>query len=84
MLSNMKAALAARRMHQVELAEAVGVGRSALSAFIYGRAELSPQVRARIAEVLEADPDWLFSNTTHIPRPKKQPVSAGSELPALA
>lgn len=70
MLSNMKAALAARRMHQVELAEAVGIGRSVLSAFIYGRAELSPQLRARIAEILQADPEWLFSSATHIPAPK--------------
>jgi transcriptional regulator with XRE-family HTH domain len=72
MLSNMKAALAARRMHQVELAEAVGIGRSVLSAFIYGRAQLSPQLRARIAEVLKADPEWLFSSATHIPEPKIQ------------
>lgn len=84
MLSNMKAALAARRMHQIELAEAVGIGRSALSAFIYGRTQLPPQLRARIAEILRADPEWLFSNTTYIPAPKTQSTPEAKELSAFA
>ena len=67
MLSNLKTALAARRMHQVDLAQAIGVAPSTLSEFIHGRTELAPRLRERIAEVLRADPAWLFSRVTHIP-----------------
>jgi len=70
MLSNLRTALAARRMRQAELAQRVGISASTLSEFINGRAELSPQLRARIVEALQAEPGWLFSRVTHIPAPK--------------
>jgi transcriptional regulator with XRE-family HTH domain len=67
MLSNLKVALAARRMRQAELAAAIGVAPSTLSEFIHGRAQLAPYQLQRIAEMLRADPTWLFARVIHIP-----------------
>jgi len=74
MLSNLKTALAARRLRQVELAQAIGIAPSTLSEFIHGRAELAPHLLTRIAEALQADPSWLFARVTYIPALK--PASA--------
>jgi len=78
MLSNLKVALAARRMRQAELAVAIRVAPSTLSEFIHGRVELAPHQRQRIAEVLRADPAWLFARITHIPalKAETEPTSA--------
>ena len=78
MLSNLKVALAARRIRQAELAEAIGISPSMLSEAIHGRAELAPHQRQRIAEVLRADPAWLFERVIHIPalKPAEEPVIA--------
>jgi transcriptional regulator with XRE-family HTH domain len=83
MLSNLKTALAARRMRQAELAQAIGIGPSTLSEFIHGRAELAPHLLTRIAEALQADPRWLFSRVTHIPAfPKQDEQTAASTAAA--
>lgn len=80
MLSNLKVALAARRLRQAELAAAIGVAPSTLSEFIHGRVELAPHQRQRIAEMLRADPAWLFTRVTHIPALKPETES----MPAIA
>jgi transcriptional regulator with XRE-family HTH domain len=72
MRSNLKVALAARRMRQAELAEAIGVAPSTLSEFIHGRVELAPHQLNRIAEILRADREWLFASITRIPAPKSE------------
>jgi transcriptional regulator with XRE-family HTH domain len=72
MLSNLKTALAARRMRQAGLAQAIGVAESTLSEFIHGRCTLAPHFLARISEKLQADPEWLFSRVTHIPALQKK------------
>jgi transcriptional regulator with XRE-family HTH domain len=76
MLSNLKVALAARRIRQAELAAAIGVAPSTLSEFIHGRAALAPHQRQRIAEMLRADPVWLFARVTYIPALKSDPAPA--------
>lgn len=78
MLSNLKTALAARRMRQAELAAAIGISPSLLSEAIHLRAQLAPHQRQRIAEVLCADPAWLFERVIHIPalKPDAEPVIA--------
>jgi transcriptional regulator with XRE-family HTH domain len=78
MLSNLKTALAARRMRQAELAEAIGVAPSTLSEFIHGRAELAPHLRTRIAEELQADPTWLFATVSVIPPLRAQSIVAAT------
>jgi transcriptional regulator with XRE-family HTH domain len=75
MRSNLKTALAARHMRQVELAAAVGISPSTLSEFIHGWAELAPHLQERIAEVLRTDPTWLFARVTQIPAPKPPETS---------
>jgi transcriptional regulator with XRE-family HTH domain len=80
MLSNLKVALAARRIRQAELAAIIGIAPSTLSEFIHGRAELAPHQRQRIAEALRADPGWLFARVTHIPALK----SDAEPVPVIA
>jgi transcriptional regulator with XRE-family HTH domain len=82
MLSNLKTALAARRMRQVELAQAIGVAPSTLSEFIHGRAVLPPHLLTRISEALQADPAWLFARVTYIPA--LQPNKSNEESAASA
>jgi transcriptional regulator with XRE-family HTH domain len=79
MLANLKVALSARRVSQAELAAAIGCAPSTLSEFIHGRADLAPYQRDRIAEMLRADPAWLFARVT-IPEPK----SDAAPTPAIA
>jgi len=81
MLSNLKTALAARRMRQVELAQAIGIAPSTLSEFIHERCELAPHFRTRIAEALQAEPGWLFSRVTRIPALRPE---APSEMTAAS
>jgi len=82
MLANLKAALAARRLRQADLAFALKLAPSTLSEIIHGRRRVEPHIAARIAEILEADPEWLFTEIRHIPAPK---AAANFEAaPALA
>lgn len=67
MLANLKTALAARRMRQVDLALALKIPASTLSEIVCGRRQAESWLRARIAETLRADEAWLFSTVTRIP-----------------
>jgi len=80
MLSNLKVALSVRRMRQAELAAAIGIAPSTLSEFIHGRVELAPHQLERIAEMLRADPAWLFARVIHIPALK----SDAEPVPVIA
>jgi transcriptional regulator with XRE-family HTH domain len=71
MLANLKAALAARRVRQFDLALMLKISPSVLSEIINGRRQPNPSLRARIAEALHADERWLFSYITRIPGPTK-------------
>jgi transcriptional regulator with XRE-family HTH domain len=81
MLANVKTALAARGLRQIQLARIVGLPESTLSEFIHERTDLAPRYLVRIAEALQADPAWLFSRVTRIPA--LQPEAPG-ELAAAA
>jgi transcriptional regulator with XRE-family HTH domain len=67
MLANMKAALAARRLRQADLAMELRVSAALLSDVIYGRVQLAPHLKTRAAEMLQADAEWLFQDTKIIP-----------------
>jgi transcriptional regulator with XRE-family HTH domain len=73
MLANLKAALAARRLRQVDLALSLKIPPSTLSEIICGRRQAESSLRTRIAEALCADEAWLFSTFARIP-----PLSSGS------
>jgi len=76
MLTNLKTALAVRRIRQVELALSLGIPPSTLSEIICGRRQADPSLRVRIAEALRADEAWLFSAVTRIPAPQTTSVGA--------
>ncbi len=70
MLANLKAALAGRKIHQIDLALSLRVPPSVLSEIVCGRRKANPRLRARIAAALQADEDWLFSPVSVIPPPR--------------
>jgi transcriptional regulator with XRE-family HTH domain len=78
-LANLKATLAARRMHQVDLAIELKISPSVLSEIINDRRSAEPSLRARLAEILQANEDWLFARTIHIP-----PKSDAEQTPMIA
>jgi transcriptional regulator with XRE-family HTH domain len=86
MLMNLRAALAARRLRQVDLALSLKIPPSTLSEIICGRRPADPSQRARIAVALCADEAWLFSAFTRIPPLASgqvvsvQPAVRGTEL----
>ena len=69
MLLNLKTAVAARRLTQVEFALQLKIPPTVLSEIIHGRRQVDASLRARIAEALRADEAWLFSSVTRIPGP---------------
>jgi transcriptional regulator with XRE-family HTH domain len=78
MLANLKTALAARRVRQIDLALELKISPSLLSEIINGRREPNLSLRARIAEALQADERWLFACITRIPGFKKNSVRGHS------
>lgn len=76
MLINLKTALAARRLRQVDLALSLKIPPSTLSEIVCGRRQADHSLRSRIAEVLRADEAWLFSSVTRIPTPNNADASA--------
>ena len=69
MLVNFKAALAARRMKQVDLALDLRIDPTFLSRVINRRCEADASLRARLAAALEVEEAWLFQTVARIPRP---------------
>jgi len=62
MLSNLKAALAARGMCQADLAAELRIHSSTLSEIVRGRRQADADLRARIASLLGVDEAWLFKS----------------------
>lgn len=67
MLVNLKSAIAARRLKQVDLALQLKIPPTVLSEIIHGRRLADDSLQARIAEALRADESWLFSTVVRIP-----------------
>jgi len=70
MLANLKTAIAARGFRQIELAQKLDIPSDFLSRIVRGWTKPSPDLRVRIAEVLQADEGWLFSANVVIPGPR--------------
>ena len=66
-LANIKLALATRRLNQADLAVRVGISPTAMSEVIHERRIPDPRLRARIAQELATDENWLFSSLIEIP-----------------
>ena len=82
MLWNLKTALAARKMRQVDLAFAVRQTPSVISEIIIGRRRPNAELRARIAQVLRADVQWLFTEGFPLAHDRlwAQPGQAGTQI----
>jgi transcriptional regulator with XRE-family HTH domain len=63
MLLNLKLQLLRRGMRQNQLARLLEMDESMLSRIMNGFRPPAPQVRERIATLLQADETWLFSST---------------------
>jgi transcriptional regulator with XRE-family HTH domain len=69
MLVNFKTALAARKIHQADLARSLQIAPTVLSEIIHERRHADASLRARIATALRANETWLFSTAARIPGP---------------
>jgi len=76
MLSNLRAAIELRFGTQLAFARAVGIGATTLNRIINGWREPTFTEGNRIAQALDADPEWLFRRFISIPRPA---ASVGSD-----
>ena len=83
MLVNFKAALAARRVKQIDLALQLKIDPSFLSRIINQRCEADASLRARLAAALEVEEAWLFQTVACIPRAARS-VSVDGSLPVPA
>ena len=60
MYPNLKLQLWRSGLRQNRLAQMIGIHESLLSKIVNGFREPDPQVRLRIAKILESDENWLF------------------------
>lgn len=67
MYPNLKLQLWRSGIRQNRLAQMLGIHETLLSRIVNGFREPDPQVRARIAQLLESEEGWLFSDETTSP-----------------
>jgi transcriptional regulator with XRE-family HTH domain len=67
MLANLRIALAARGIKQIELALRLRIDPTVISQIVNGRRRPSRDLCIRIAAALDADERWLFSSAVCIP-----------------
>lgn len=84
MLPNLKAALLARGIRQVELCATLGIPPSVLSEIIHGRRKAGESLRGRIAGELRADEGWLFSTAPIIPAQRARKDESLTPMPVTA
>jgi len=83
MLLNLKSAIAARGFSQIDFALENKIPPTVLSEIIHQRRRADAPMRARIAQALIANEEWLFSSVIRIPGPVRSNV--GDALtPAMA
>ena len=69
MYANLKWQIWRNGIRQHQLAKAVGVDPTLLSKIINGLREPTPEVRKKIATLLNRDEDWLFEPVENIAPP---------------
>ena len=83
MLVNFKAALAARRVKQIDLTLQLKIDPTLLSRIINCRCEADPSLRAKLAAALEVEEGWLFQMVASIPKAVRS-VGVDTSLPVPA
>ena len=84
MLVNFKAALAARRVKQIDLALQLKIDPTLLSRIINRRCEADESLRAKLAAALQVDEGWLFQTIPNIPRGTSRLESAPTGMSCAA
>jgi transcriptional regulator with XRE-family HTH domain len=70
MYPNLKLKLWTTGLRQNRLAQMLGMDETMLSKAINGFREITPEVRRKIAELLETDEGWLFETEITLTLPK--------------
>jgi transcriptional regulator with XRE-family HTH domain len=78
MYTNLKLQIWRCGIRQNRLAQLAGIHETLLSRIVNGFREPDPEVRARIARILESDESWLFSEEG---RPEIRQVALGKAHP---
>ena len=78
MLVNLRAAILERGTRGWKVARKANIPPNRFSAIVHGQYQPSASLRAKIAEVLEADENWLFAPSVEIP-PRVGTRSMGTE-----
>ena len=73
MYPNLKLKLWSTGMRQNRLAQMLGMDETMLSKVINGFRAITPEVRERIADLLDADESWLFQTTHGSPESQRRP-----------
>ena len=60
-------------MRQNRLAQMLGMDETLLSKVINGFRAVTPEVRKRIADLLDADESWLFQTSPRSPESQRRP-----------
>jgi transcriptional regulator with XRE-family HTH domain len=69
LLVNFKTALAARKMSQADLAQALQIAPTVLSEIIHERRRADVSLKAKLARALNVDERWLFLAFVRLPAP---------------
>lgn len=72
MYPNLKLQIWRSGIHQNRLARMLGIDETTLSRIINGFRAPSPQICARIADLLHADEAWLFETTVETACPERE------------
>jgi transcriptional regulator with XRE-family HTH domain len=83
MYLNLKLQLFKTGMRQNRLAQQLGVDESILSKIVNGYREPGQEMRARIANLLECDEEWLFERAGTTGEPAKYGAGRGTAPAAL-
>ena len=81
MLANLKMALAARGIRQIELARELDISADLLSRIVRGWTVPNATLRARIADFLATEAAWLFEKEVTIPAKTSRRRSVARECP---
>jgi len=77
-LLNLKTALVARKVKQVDLAISLGISPTVISEIVTGRRVADTRLRSLIAKELCVDEEWLFNGQVDIP--SRRAIAIGPSL----
>ena len=79
-MHNLRSAIIERYRTQLAFAAAVGISPTRLNRIINGWLEPTPVERARLAELLGVEIEWVFSKGLRAPRPEVRAIHQGVKI----